>query len=66
MFDITTRASVDAALIVRQLDALARLAEWRKAVEQMQWITAQGSAARILGALADGVSHRRFADAAYR
>ena len=57
MFDITNKASVDAALIVRQLDRTASVSPTtRKAVEQMQWITAQGTAARILGALADGVT----------
>lgn len=57
MFDITKRASLDAALVVRQLDCTGSLSpNARKAVEQMQWITAQGTAARILGALADGVT----------
>ncbi len=57
MFDIENRASVDAALIVRQLDRTAsQTSNSRKAVEQMQWITAQGIAARILGAMADGVT----------
>lgn len=57
MFDITQRPSLDDALHVAHLDATALLSpDARKAVEQMQWIAAQGTAARILGALADGVT----------
>jgi hypothetical protein len=56
MFDITKRA-LDAALTATQLNRTARFnPNARKVVEQMQWIAAQGAAARILGALADGVT----------
>ena len=57
MFDITKKSPLDAALNVTQLNRTALLdPDARKAVEHMQWIAAQGSAARILGALADGVT----------
>ncbi|MGZ9074849.1 MAG: hypothetical protein ACXW13_03645, partial [Burkholderiaceae bacterium] len=57
MFDITKKSSLDAALGAAQLDRTALLdPDARKATEHMQWIAAQGAAARILGALADGVT----------
>ena len=56
MFEITNRA-LDAALTATQLNRAASLKpNARGAVEHMQWIAAQGAAARILGALADGVT----------
>ena len=56
MFEITKRA-LDAALAATQANRTASLnSNARGAVEQMQWIAAQGAAARILGALADGVT----------
>ncbi len=57
MFDITRKSPLDAALSVTQLNRTALLdPDARKAVEHMQWIAAQGAAARVLGALADGVT----------
>lgn len=57
MFDITKKSSLDAALDVAQLNRTALLdPDARKGIEHMQWIAAQGAAARILGALADGVT----------
>ncbi|MBA3253076.1 MAG: hypothetical protein H0T67_02290 [Burkholderiaceae bacterium] len=57
MFDITKKSPLDAALNATQLNRTALLdPEARKAVEHMQWIAAQGAAARILGALADGAT----------
>ena len=57
MFDITKKPSLDVALTVTQLDRTAPLdPDARKAFEHMQWIAAQGTAARILGALADNVT----------
>jgi hypothetical protein len=56
MFDIT-KSLLDTASSVTQLDSTALLnADARLAFEHMQWIAAQGTAARILGALADGVT----------
>ena len=56
MFDITKRA-FDAALAATQLNRTASLKpNARGAAEQMQWIAAEGAAARVLGALADGVT----------
>jgi hypothetical protein len=56
VFDVTQRA-LDAALNATQLSRTASLKpNTRGAVEQMQWIAAQGAAARVLGALADGVT----------
>ncbi len=57
MFDITKKSSLDAAFDVAQLNRNTLLdPDARKANEHMQWIAAQGAAARILGALADGVT----------
>ena len=56
MLDITKRA-LDAALTATQLNRTASLKpNARGAAEQMQWIAAEGAAARVLGALADGVT----------
>jgi hypothetical protein len=56
MFDVT-KGALDAALTAMQLNRTASLKpNARGAVEQMQWIAAQGAAARVLGALADGVT----------
>ena len=56
MFDIAKRA-LDAALTATQRNRIASLnLDARKAVEQMHWIAAQGAAARVVGALADGVT----------
>lgn len=56
MFDVT-KAALDAALTATQLNRTASPnPNARGSVEQMQWIAAQGAAARILGALADGVT----------
>ena len=56
MFEITKRA-LDAALTATQLNRTASLKlNARGAAEQMQWIAAEGAAARVLGALADGVT----------
>ena len=57
MFDITGKSPRDAALNVTQFSCSALLdPDARKANKHMQWIAAQGVAARILGALADGVT----------
>lgn len=57
MFDITTRSQLDTAFSVMQLQPVVPLdVDDRKAFEHTQWIAAQGTAARILGALADGVT----------
>lgn len=56
MFDVTKRA-LNAALTATELNRTASLQpNARGAVEQMQWIAAEGAAARVLGALADGVT----------
>lgn len=57
MFDITTKSLSDTAFRVMQLEPVVPLAvDDRRAFEHTQWIAAQGTAARILGALADGVT----------
>ncbi|HYM47545.1 MAG TPA: hypothetical protein VES91_03625 [Burkholderiaceae bacterium] len=57
MSDMATKSPLDTTLNVMQLDPTALLdADARKAFEHMRWIAAQGTAARILGALADGVT----------
>lgn len=57
MFDVATKLPLDIAQNATELDPSALPdADARKAFEHMQWITAQGNAARILGALADGVT----------
>ena len=56
MLDIT-KSALDAALTATELSRTAsQKPSARGAVEQMQWIAAEGAAARILGALADGVT----------
>ncbi len=56
MFDVTKRA-LDAALTATQVNRTASMkSNARGAAEQMQWIAAEGAAARVLGALADGVT----------
>ncbi len=56
MFDIATKSPLDTALNVMQPAPAELSADARKAFEHMQWIAAQGIAARILGALADSVT----------
>ncbi len=57
MFDIATKSPLDTALSDMQPDSAAPPDEdARRAFEHMRWIAAQGTAARILGALADGVT----------
>ena len=57
MFDLTRKSSLDAASNVTPLARDTPLdPDARKATAHMEWIAAQGAAARILGALADGVT----------
>ncbi len=57
MFDSVTKSPPETGPNVTQLDPIAPLdGDARRAFEHMQWIAAQGTAARILGALADGVT----------
>jgi hypothetical protein len=52
-----TKSALDAALTATALSRTASLKpNARGAVEHMQWIAAEGAAARVLGALADGVT----------
>ena len=56
MFDVTKRA-LDAALTATALNRTESVKpNTRGAAEQVQWIAAQGAAARVIGALADGVT----------
>ncbi len=57
MFEVTRKSALDVALKAAHLNRTASLnPEAPKALAHMQWIAAQGIAARILGALADGVT----------
>src|SRR5215207_7051821 len=57
MIQTTTQPSVDTAFGVMRLEPVGPVSpDERRAFEHTQWIAARGSAARILGALADGVT----------